>query len=108
MLDGDLASADSVTYGVTGRSPLNDLSHFHVATLMLPQVVMHILFEGVIPWEVKLMLANFITEKHFFTLDAFNERMAHFAYGRSEVQNKPPKRFESYHITEGLKLPLSG
>ena len=32
-----------MTYGINFRSPLNDLSHFHVANAQLPQDVMHVL-----------------------------------------------------------------
>lgn len=108
QLEGVLSSSDSVTYGITNRSVLNDLPYFHVANSMLPQDVMHILFEGVMPWEVKLMLATFIQEKHYFTLNELNERIKCFSYGRSEARNKPPKAFDMQHITQGLKLPLSG
>ena len=62
------------------RMELMDVAYstiFHVAKPMLPQDVMHLLFEGVIPWEVKLMLTKFIKEKHYFKL-------------RSESRNNPP------------------
>ncbi len=75
---------------------------------MLPQDVMHLLFEGVIPWEVKLMLTKFIKEKHYFKLDELNGRIQNFAYGRSESRNKPPHTFEPNHIFESSKLPVSG
>ena len=75
---------------------------------MSPQDVMHILFEGVMPWEVKLMLTTFIEEKHFFALAELNERIRYFPYGRSEARNKPLRQFDLHHITDGLKLPLSG
>ena len=101
LLDGALANSDSVTYGITSKSPLNEIPHFHVAT-MLPQDVMHILFEGVVPRELKLMLANFIETKKIFSLDELNDRIRHFSYGRSEARNKPPKAFELHHIKDGL------
>lgn len=106
LLTGPLASSDSVTYGVNERSVLNDIDHYHVTTQM-PQDIMHVLFEGVIPKEVKLMLEVFIGKK-YFTLYLLNERIRCFPYGRSEAKNKPPKTFEMHHITEGQKLPLSG
>ena len=33
---------------------------------------MSCLFEGVVPWEVKLMLYNFIEEKKFFSIEELN------------------------------------
>ena len=68
---------------------------------------MHVLFEGVLSLEVRLMLKHFILEK-FFTLDTLNSRIKNFAYGRKEAMNKPPKSFSSGHITGKGKLPLSG
>ncbi len=107
LLNGPLSAADSTTYGINGRSVLNDIPYFHVAKPMLPQDIMHLLFEGVIPWEVKLMLTKFIKEKHYFKLDQLNERIRNFAYGRSESRNKP-HTFEPHHIFESSKLPVSG
>ena len=49
LLDGPMSSSESVTYGVNQRSVLNDLFSFHVADGQLPQDVMHILLEGVLP-----------------------------------------------------------
>lgn len=73
LLEGCLAEADSITYGVNYRSPLNNLSHFQVANLQLPQDIMHILFEGVVPHELRLMLKEFICRQHYFTTDLLNE-----------------------------------
>ena len=66
------ASRDSTTYGVNSKSPLNDLLHFHVTNGQLPQDVMHIMFEGVLPLEIKLLLQYFIFDKSYFTLDMLN------------------------------------
>ena len=76
--------ADSVTYGVNFKSILNDLKHFHVANHQLPQDVMHILLEGVIPYSMKLMLQSFIRNKKYFTLNNLNERIFCFKYSRME------------------------
>lgn len=55
LLEGSHASADSTTYGIVNRSPLNEIDGFHVTNGTLPQDIMHILFEGVLPKEIKLM-----------------------------------------------------
>lgn len=55
LLDGPLSYEDSVTYGVNFYSPLNDLDTFHVVN-QLPQDIMHILLEGVIPYELSCCL----------------------------------------------------
>jgi hypothetical protein len=98
---------DSITYGINYRSPLNQIEHFHVANSQLPQDVMHVLLEGVIPMEMKLMLKVFIYEKKYFTLQFLNERMKFFCFGREEIRNKAPKQIEKIHITTN-RLPLSG
>lgn len=89
LLSGHLAVADSVTYGVNFQSTLNSLEYFHVANNQIPQDVMHILLEGVVPYTMKLMLHRFIFEKKYFTLDILNNQMTFFTFSRSERKDKP-------------------
>lgn len=56
-----LGAEFSTTYGINCRSPLNDISNFHVVN-QLPQDIMHILLEGVVPYQMSLMLSRFITD----------------------------------------------
>lgn len=108
LLDGPLGADDSTTYGVTGSSPLNEIDYFHVANWQLPQDVMHVLFEGVLPLETKLMLGSFL-EDGYLTLEQLNARISNFTYGRIEARNKPPKPFQATYFTgTGSKLHLSG
>ena len=100
---------DSTTYGVNYRSPLNDIKFFHVANDQIPQDIMHILFEGIIPLEMKLLLQSLIWEKAYFTLHFLNERIASFSYGKAEYRNKPPKDLEKARIeSQGSTMHLSG
>jgi len=108
LLDGPLASEYSTTYGINYRSPLNKIEHFHVANSQLPQDLMHVLLEGALPMEIKLMLNAFIYEKKYFSLALLNNRIGSFTYGRTEARTKPPKQIEPKHITGEAKLPLSG
>ncbi len=108
-LEGPLAQSDSVTYGINYRSPLNTIPFYHVANSQLPQDIMHVLLEGVLPMETKLMLRALISEKKFFSLDLLNERIMSFSYGKAEARNKPPKPLDMDHLlSRGSKLPLSG
>ena len=91
LLTGVLHEADSVTYGVNYKSPLNKLDDFDVCDGQLPQDMMHILLEGVIPYTIKAMLQSFICEKHFFTIDYVNQKLSSFKFSRSESRNKPSK-----------------
>ena len=69
---------------------------------------MHVLLEGVLFWEIKLLLTHLIFNKLYFSIDFMNDRFANFTYGSSEVENKPPKLIEKKHIQSDNKLPLSG
>ena len=99
LLNGPLCEYDSTTYGINYRSPLNDLPGFHD---QLPQDIMHVLFEGVVPLELKLMLQEFVRKK-YFNLEFLNIRIENFTYGKKEQRNKPPK-----DITIEGSLRLSG
>ena len=89
LLCGPLAEADSVTYGVNYHSVLNDLVYFHVANNQLPQDVMHVLLEGVVPYTIKCLLRSLICDKKYLTLNLLNERIYCFGYSRIESRNKP-------------------
>ena len=85
-----MSSSDSVTYGVNQRSTLNDLFGFHVADGQLSQDIMHILLEGVLPYELKLMLNDFINVKQYLDLEFLNDRVFCFTYSPEEAKDKPP------------------
>ena len=63
LLLGNFAEVDSITYGVNHSSVLNDIPDFHVADSQMPQDVMHVLLEGTLQFEIKLMLKVFIFDK---------------------------------------------
>ncbi len=60
-----------------------------MANNQLPQDVMHVVLEGVIPYELRLMLNVFITDKRYFTLDLLNERIRCYPYTQEEIADKP-------------------
>lgn len=74
LLDSPLFKEHSVTYGINYCSTLNDIDNFHIVKQM-PQDVMHVLLEGVVPYEVRLMLVYFIAERKLFTCELLNERI---------------------------------
>lgn len=69
---------------------------------------MHVILEGVLPLEVKLMLTSFIKEKKYFDLNFLNDRVSSFSFLRSELRNKPPKEFTTNMLSDDGKLRLSG
>ena len=89
MLEGPLHDEHSVTYGISEKSVLNEIEHFHVANQScLPQYLMHLLLEGVAPIELKLLLKAFVREK-VFSLETLNERIHEFDYGYHDNKDKP-------------------
>ena len=87
---------------------LNDIPDFHVANGQMPQDVMHVILEGVLPYEMKMMLKVFIFDKRYFGLKTLNARLSGFVYGRNESRTKPPKSFERKNIAGESSLSLSG
>ena len=87
---------------------LNGILEFHVANGQMPQDVMHVMLEGALPFEIKLMLRVFIYDKKYFGLDLLNDRLDSFVYGRNEARTKPPKSFERRQIFGDSNLGLSG
>ena len=72
LLNGPLADHNSTTYSIM-KVPLNEISGFHVANNQIPQEVMHIILEGTLPLEIKLMLTSFINDKKYFDVQFLNE-----------------------------------
>ena len=89
LVAGSLAEADSITYGINYKSALNKLEDFHVCNNQLPQDVMHILLEGVIPYSMKAMLQSFVNVKCYFTIDFINQRISSFKFSWSECRSRP-------------------
>lgn len=54
-VESDTTGQKSKDYGINRRSALCELKHFDVCSCLLPDV-MHDLLEGVLQYEVKLML----------------------------------------------------
>lgn len=102
LLDGPLCTEDSVTYGINYSSILNDIDNFHVVN-QLPQDIMHVLLEGVIPYELKLLLTHYIVQKKYFSCSQLNDRMQSFEYSNQEASDKPspikPSVFTSKNST---------
>ncbi len=96
-------------YGINGISPLTSINDFEIANFQMPQDVMHVVLEGVLPMEIKNLLNTFMFEDGLFSVEFLNERVQNFTYGRVEARNKPPKPFQSSQFTSATqKLHLSG
>ena len=111
LLSGVLREVDSVTYGVNNESVLNQLDDFDVGGGQLPQDIMHILLEGVLPYTIKAMLQSFVLENHFFNIKYLNQKLSSFKFSRSESKNKPSRISPSVLIDDGktnLRYGLDG
>lgn len=79
--------AVSTEYGINRRSALDNLPYFSVVR-NIPHDVMHDLFEGAIPHELKLLL-QYLIGKSYVKLDTLNHRLNAFDFGYSEIGDKP-------------------
>ncbi|HLX53398.1 MAG TPA: hypothetical protein VKR58_05640, partial [Aquella sp.] len=74
-------------FGVKANCALNNLQFYNFMTS--PSVdIMHDLLEGVVQYELKLVLRKLVKIK-CFTLDTLNARLLSHNYGRIESKNKP-------------------
>ena len=103
LLTGVLCEADSVTYGVNYKSPLNKLDDFDVCDGQLPQDMMHILLEGAIPYTIKAMLQSLICEKCFFTIHSVNQKQV-----SNLVQPESSNKFSSHILHDDGNIHQSG
>ena len=100
MLDGPLASHYSTNFGINRRSVLEDIPGFSVVT-GIPHDVTNDLFEGVVPYEMKLLILHLIQNK-YISIRMINERLQQFDF----VQNKA-SRIDSNLARSGGKLRQS-
>ena len=109
-LTGPLRDHNSKVYGINERSSLLDVKYFSMCDWGLPHDVMHDLFEGVVQYELKLLLLHCI-DKNYFSLLDFNKRLISFDYGYSEVSDKPVpittqhlRSKEGKHLRQGARI----
>lgn len=87
LLEMDTSGETSKEYGINRNSILNQLSYFHVCDGSLLPDVMHDILEGVLQYEVKLMLRVVIEEEGYFTLDHFNSCLENLELGYMESKS---------------------
>lgn len=84
------------SYGIKSDSPFN-FGNFHVVEGLPPDIA-HDLLEGVVPYEVGLILQHFIMVEKLFSLDYINTMIESFPYGPLDLLDKPCV------ITSNLKI----
>ena len=50
---------------------------------------MHVLLEGVIPYNLKAMLKSYVSVKRYISIEIINQRMSSFKFSWSESKSKP-------------------
>ena len=78
----------SVEFGINSPCILNQLKYFHCVDSLLPDV-MHDVLEGVLPYEMKILLQKFIQDDRYFQLDDLNYKIENFEFGYTETTNRP-------------------
>ena len=94
LINGPDSAKHSADYGVNRRSLLEDLPYFSVVKAM-PHDIMHNIFEGVVPYEMKLLIDFCSNTQSYFSLATLNHRIVSFDYGYSEMGDKPAIIHES-------------
>ena len=92
----------SKLWGINSPSCLLQLDEFPLC-MGLVQDLMHLLLEGVLPHELKLMLHDFIMVKKYFTLVWLNSEISSFQLTDLESSDKP-QLIEKNHITDNGKI----
>lgn len=86
--DMDIETDDVKLTGIKEDSIWNIIPFFHV-TRNWSCDVMHDILEGVLHYDLILILNNFINEKKLFTTEQLNFRIDKFNFGAKKL-NKPP------------------
>ena len=93
-VDYDISLKDVSQTGLRRSCALNSLSYYHVSQNYAPDL-MHDFLEGLLPFEMKLVLSELIQQGRF-SLDELNSRIRSFSYGVTEHANKPSLILQSY------------
>ncbi len=75
-------------HGIHGPCSLNKLKYFHM-TSNFAMDIMHDFYEGIVPFELSLILERFIFKEKYFDLKFLNDRILVFNYGSLDYSNKP-------------------
>lgn len=78
----------SKIWGIKSKSVLCRINEFPLNKCLVHDP-MHILTEGIVPYETAIMLHEFIFVKKYFTLDYLNNQIDSFPYSYLDKFNKP-------------------
>ncbi|XP_057308112.1 uncharacterized protein LOC130645999 [Hydractinia symbiolongicarpus] len=93
------------TYGLNSRSCLGKLCNFDV-TKQFSHDIMHVVLEGVLPYECQLAL-SVLMDQGLFTLDEFNHKLSIFPFTYSDAKSKPEPLKRTVFVMGERKLKFS-
>jgi len=97
----------TVEYGVNHRSILMDIQYFDICCGTLMSDVMHDLMEGVLQYETKLMLVQFL-DKRYFSLDNLNQQIEALELPYRKGSDKPVTLDRKTLYKRGSRLNQKG
>ena len=92
----------SKIWGVNKKSCLLQIGNIDLSTILIHDP-MHLFMEGVIPYELSMMLFHCIYVKQYFTLRFLNNRIKHFPYSQSDKENRPECIDREFILSGSLK-----
>ena len=107
-MENDDSGEVSKESGINRNSVLNDLKYFHVCNGSLIPDIMHDVLEGVLQYEVKLMLQYMINIESYFTLNMFNSKLENLELDAAESVNRPTSISAKNIKSEGNSLRQNG
>ena len=97
----------SMEYGITRRSILDQVPHFDLC-ICLPHDIMHVILEGVLNLNCKLLLHYLVYEERLFTLKYLNEIITRFPYAGRDAVNAPRVIDREKLMSDSSKITQSG
>ncbi len=101
-------SERSKEFGINTRSVLDELQYFSVASGALLPDIMHDVLEGLLQYETKLLLRQFVREDNFFTLSQLNQQIEAIELGYMESKCRPTPITSTTLSSEDNNLKQSG
>ncbi len=80
----------SKMWGIKEASALSNIKDFPLSQCLVHDP-MHVLTEGIVPYEMALMLYSFVYCKNYFSLAYLNAQMENFAFSYLDSSHKPEK-----------------
>lgn len=113
ILEGDLTKSAkaywSKMWGINGRSCLSNLVNFDIIECLIHDP-MHVLLEGLIPYEMALLFHHCIDFKKYFTLKWLNSQIDSYPYSMGKNKPEPVERkhyFVDVHVKQTAATMLT-